>query len=453
MSTEYPVTDLNTLSSQIADALTTDELTSAADLLKPIPAYAVVALMKRMNQRHRAVVFRLLPKNDALEVFEALNPALQNDLVSGLLDQDVTELFASLDPDDRVSLLDELPSNVAHRLLRGLTPAERKKTGVVLGYPPGSVGRRMSPEFIATRYQDTAAQALERVLAGIGDAETVYVLPVFDDQRRVVGVVGLRELLAADADTPVTQLVDDAHVAVATEPAAAIARICTDRNLLAVPVVDSESRLLGILTVDDATEILESEETQHAARQGGANALDLPYLATSLLVLVRSRALWLLVLAVGAAMTVQILSHFEDALTEATVLSLFVPLLIGIGGNTGNQAATTVTRAIALGDLTSRELVPVLTRELRVGFLLGSLLGVLGLLLTGLLYGPEIGAVIALTLLALCTIAATLGGAMPLIAKAVRVDPAVFSNPFISTVTDATGLIIYFLIARAVLGL
>jgi magnesium transporter len=222
--------------------------------------------------------------------------------------------------------------------------------------------------------------------------------------------------------------------------------------LLVLPVVDRESRLVGILTIDDAVRILEREESEDVARQGGAEPLRRPYLSTPLMNIVRSRVVWLLVLAVGATLTVQVLSVFETTLAHMTALALFVPLLIGTGGNTGNQAATTVTRALALGDVRPRDVLRVLSREARTGAVLGLLLGARGFAITGAIYDLQVGLVIGLTLLAVCTLAATVGGIMPLVARTIRVDPAVFSNPFITTFVDAIGLIVYFLIARAVLG-
>ena len=229
------------------------------------------------------------------------------------------------------------------------------------------------------------------------------------------------------------------------------ARRSTNLGLLALPIVDKEGRLVGILTFDDAVRILEHEETEDSARQGGVEPLRRPYLATPIRTLVKSRIVWLFVLAIGATLTVQVQSHFEPTIEQVTALALFVPLLIGTGGNTGNQAATTVTRAMALGDIQSRDLLKVLLRELGVGSSLGAALGIIGGTITALVFEPRIGLVIGLTLLAVCSLAATVGGIMPMVARALRVDPAVFSNPFISTFVDATGLIVYFLIARAVL--
>jgi magnesium transporter len=244
-----------------------------------------------------------------------------------------------------------------------------------------------------------------------------------------------------------------AHWARATESAETAARRCADLKVLALPVVDNETRLVGILTVDDALRILETADTEDQARISGTEPLRRPYLTAPVTRLVRSRVVWLLVLAIGATLTVQVLEVFEATLAEVVTLALFVPLIIGTGGNTGNQAATTVTRALALGDVGTRDLGNVLFRELRVGLSLGLLLGGLAFAVTTLVYDRSIGAVIGLTLVSLCTLAAAVGGAMPLVARAIRVDPAVFSNPFISTFVDATGLLIYFMIAKAVLGL
>ncbi|MBZ2198827.1 magnesium transporter [Occultella gossypii] len=443
--------DLNELIDTITRAVGANDLTTLATAIAGPPTSELVVVCERLTEHQRAVMYRLLPKQQALELFEALSPALQSDLVRGLQDAEVANVFSELDPDDRVWLLDELPAAVAPRLLRGLSERERQMTSELLGYPVHSIGRRMSPEYVSTHLGLTAAQTLMRVSARLDDAETVYTLPVLDDGRRVVGVVGLRDLLGADDEQLVDALMRTPQTIAATAKAEAAARRCAENGLLALPVVDSESRLVGILTIDDAIRILEQEESEDSARQGGVEPLRRPYLSTPILKLVRSRVIWLLVLAIGATLTVQVLSVFESTLEQATVLALFVPLLIGTGGNTGNQAATTVTRALALDDVRPSDLVRVLTRELRVGSALGVLLGAIGFTIAGLVYDPRIGLTIGLTLVAVCTVAATIGGIMPLVARAIRVDPAVFSNPFITTFVDATGLIIYFLIARAIL--
>lgn len=442
---------------QLADALDSPladtDLPRISELLTQADPDHVVTALERLSFRQRAVVYRLLPKDKALAVFESLDPQLQGDLVHALQDAQATSLFSELDPDDRVWLLDELPANLASKLLRGLSPRERQLTAAVLGYPQGSVGRRMTPEFVSTRHFLTVEETMARVRTRLDDAETVYVLPVLDHSRRVVGVVQLRDLLGAEPEASIGDLMQTARTAEAVEDAETAARRCTELGLLAMPVVDHESRLVGMLTIDDAVRILEFAESEDSARQGGVEPLRRPYLTTPIWSIVRSRIVWLLVLAVGATLTVQVLSAFEATLSQVTVLALFVPLLIGTGGNTGNQAATTVTRALALGDVRTRDILRVLGREVRVGLCLGAALGLLGFGITALAFDWHIGLVIGLTLAGVCTMAAAVGGAMPLAARAIRVDPAVFSNPFITTFVDASGLIVYFLIAQAVLGL
>lgn len=437
----------------ISQLVARGDLAGASALLTPLSIPELVELVDRLSTDHAAIVYRLLAKTRALGVFEALSPGAQGDLVRALRNVEITALFAEMDPDDRVWLLDELPASVAPQLLRGLTRQERDLTSGMLGYPQNSIGRRMSPEFVTTHPHLTVAETFSRVRAALDSAETVYTLPVTDEGRRVVGVVSLRDLMSADENLPVHELMSDAQVAVVSEEAETAARRMTDFGLLALPIVDSEERLVGILTIDDAARILKQEESEDAARQGGVEPLRRSYLSTPIRLLVRSRVVWLLVLAVGATLTVQVLDAFEATLAQMTVLALFVPLLIGTGGNTGNQAATTVTRSLALGEVTPRDVRRVLSREIRVGFSLGLLLGLLGFGLAGLVYDWHVGLVIGLTLVAVCTVAASIGGIMPLAARAIKVDPAVFSNPFITTFVDATGLVIYFLIAKAVLGI
>lgn len=445
--------DQRELESRILRALGDEDLKQLGQTIQDVSPEDIVPVLERLSAKQRAIVFRLLHKDEALEVFEAFDPSVQSELVRGLQDVEVAEIFEKLDPDDRVWLLDELPATLAPQLLHGLSERERRLTSVVLGYPQDSVGRRMTPEYVTTRMDYTVADTMVRLRDRIEDAETIYMLPVLDDARHVAGVVSLRDLIAAEPDAVIASIMSEAQSVRADDEAERAARKLTEAGFVAIPVVDRERRLVGLLTFDDAMRIIEHEESEDAARQGGVEPLRRPYFATPIMQLVRTRVVWLLVLAVGATLTVQVLDVFEDTLAQVTVLALFVPLLIGTGGNTGNQAATTVTRALALGDVRARDLARVLGREARVGLLLGLLLGSLGFVIAGLVYSWEIGAVIGLTLVAICTVAATIGGIMPLIARWVKVDPAVFSNPFISTFVDASGLIIYFLIARAILGL
>ncbi|MDO5744926.1 MAG: magnesium transporter [Micrococcaceae bacterium] len=448
-----PTTSFEESEDQLAKALGANDLAATSKVFHPLGVSETIEQLERLNAFNRALAYRTLPKDRAVEVFERLDASLQADLVSSLQEADVAEVFAELSPDDRVALLDELPASVANRLILGLNEKERALTSTVLGYSQGAVGRYMSPEFVITHPEMTAAETLARVRAQLDDAESIYTIPVTDVGRRLVGVVSLRDVLRADPVAMVKDLMKKPISVPATLDVEEAARYCADAKVLVLPIVDAEERLVGILTVDDALQILEDAESEDAARSGGTEPLRRPYLATPVRSIVRARVVWLLVLALGATLTVKVIGTFEAALDEQVVLSLFIPLLIGTGGNTGNQAATTITRALALGDVRPRDVLKVFLREVRVGALLGLLLGALGFAIASLFFSVSIGLVIGLTLLGVCTMAASIGGMMPLLGKAVRADPAVFSNPFISTFVDATGLIIYFLIATSILGL
>ncbi|WP_313404757.1 magnesium transporter [Aeromicrobium sp.] len=437
----------------LRSSLSEEDLAAAADLLAGVAPQEVAAVLRRLPDDMAAVAFRLLAKERASEVFERAGRSAQRQLIEQLGEKEVLDVFAGLDPDDRVELLDELPARVATRLQRTMPDDARPAMSVVLGYARGSVGRRMSPEFLSVEPQDSLGEALEKVRRRGDDSETIYTVPVVDADLRLVGVVSLRTLLLR----PQAELVRDhmvpPMVAHADEDAETAARRCVERGVLAFPVLDREDGLVGLLTLDDAIRIVEDARDEDEARAGGAEPLRRPYLLTPVRMLARSRIVWLMVLGVSAILTVNVLELFESTLEQRVTLALFIPLLTGIGGNTGSQAATTVTRALAMGETGAGDLGRVALKEVRTGFVLGTIIGLVGWLVATAIYDLDIGLVIGLTLVGICTLSATVGGTMPLLAKAVRVDPAVFSTPFISTFCDATGLIIYFMIARAVLGL
>ena len=437
----------------LAELARAGDLRALREALTPYDVPGVVDELERTDRTTRAVAFRSLSKGQALAVFEDLDPELQSELLDGLRGDAVTELLEDLDPDDRAGLLDELPAGVAQRLLQGLSKAERDMTTTLLGYPARSAGRVMSPEVVAVPVRLTVGEALEHVRRKGASAETIYALPVVGDGLCVVGVVSLRRLFVTDDEVPVADVMSEPVVVPATDDQEAAARTVRDHGALAVPVVDDENRLLGVLTVDDAMRILEAEESEDLARTGASEPLSRPYLASSVLGLVRARIGWLFVLIVGATLTVNVLDAFEDTLAQVVALALFVPLLIGTGGNAGAQAATTVVRAMAVGDVRFADLPRVVGREVATGFLLGSGLGLLGFVPAMLLVDRDIATVISVALVVVCTLATTAGSLTPMLAKRLGVDPAVVSAPFITTFVDATGLVVYFLVARAVLGL
>ncbi|PSK97564.1 magnesium transporter [Haloactinopolyspora alba] len=431
-----------------------DDLPGLQQWLAEHQPYVIADELARIDAVDAVVAFRLLDKERALAVFEELEPVDQQRILLGLRDHVFRDLVEEMDPDDRARMLGEAPAKVAKRVLAGLSANERRMTAALLGYPEGSVGRVMTPETVNVSPDMSAEVALGVVRSKGADAETVYTLPVLDAGRRLTGVVKLRELLLSPSGHRVAELIDpDVPHAHVTDDAEAAARLMRETNILGLPVVDSEDRLVGLLTIDDAVELIEAADTEDAARQAGAAPWAGHYMSTGVWQLARSRAVWLLLLIVAATLTVNVLQVFEATLAEVTALALFVPLLVGTGGNAGAQAATAAVRAMAVGEVRGSDLVRVVWREGRVGLLLGVMLATVGMVVAALLVDGRIALVVAISLVAICTWATTVGATMPLLAKRLRIDPAVVSAPMVTTLVDATGLIIYFVTAQLVLGL
>lgn len=414
----------------------------------------IVNELYRLNPADLAIAFRLLPKDLALEVFESMDPPQQGNLISSLRDVQIRELIEELDPDDRVRLIDELPAKVARELLEGLSPQERKLTSILLGFPDQSAGRVMSPEFVALKQTMTAARALDKVRRTGRDAESIYMLPVTDDSLILLGVISLRDLVLAKSDTIIGDIMTTEVYSIRVDKdREEAARLVQEADLIAIPVVDMEGRLVGIFTFDDAMEILEREHTEDIALGGASRPLEMPYLSASVRHLARTRALWLLVLILAATLSINVLNYFEDSLEAVVTLALFIPLLIDTGGNVGAQSSTLVVRAMAVDEVRFSDLPRVLFREIQVGTLLGAMLAAIAMIPVSLFFDPRVAIVLSLSLLTICLLAAATGSLLPMAARRAGVDPAVVSAPIITTLVDSLGLIIYFLIANAVLGL
>ncbi len=413
----------------------------------------VVDELERMNARQRVTAFRMLPRDSSVRALQMLEPAVQAELVEALPDPHARGLVAGLEPDDRARLLEGLPEHLATRLMGTLTPQERAATEAVLSHAAETVGRWSTPRLVSVPRDATVAEALEAVRSDTGRAETVYVVPVVDDDQRVVGVVSLRRLLATEPATPVREVMREPISVYASDDQEDAARAVRDHGALAVPVLDDDHRLVGMFTVDDAMRVLQIEEAEDAARAVGRERLSTPYLTTSFLKLARGRIVWLLVLILAATLTVNVLDFFEERLQQVVSLALFIPLLIGTGGNVGAQASSTMIRAIAVDDVRPGDVVRVVVKELATGLTLGVALAVFAYLPARVFTDSQVALVISLSLVVVCALAATAGGVIPLVARKIGVDPAVVSAPFITTFVDATGLVVYFLIAGAVLGL
>ncbi|WP_435112486.1 magnesium transporter [Nocardiopsis synnemataformans] len=438
---------------ELIDLVENNDLTGIRLWLAEHRPYEIADELSRMDGGEAIIPFRLLDKDRELEVFEELDPGQQQSILLGLRDTAFHEILEEMDPDDRARLIGEAPAKIATRALAGLSPAERRMTAALLGYPEDSVGRYMTPETVILHRDLAVGRALEVVRARGADAETIYTLPVVSDGRRMVGTVTLGDLVVSDDERLIKDIVDVFAPRVrATEPVEDAARLMQEANLVALAVVDSEERFVGLLTFDDALEVIEAADSEDMALQSGANPVSEHYVSVGVLRLVGARSVWLMLLIVAATLTVNVMQAFESALEAVTALALFVPMLIGTGGNVGAQSATAIVRALAVGEVRVRDLPSVIWKEARVGLLLGLLLAALALGIGSLLVGVDVAVVVACSVIAVCTWAAVIGSSMPLFARKVGVDPAVVSSPMVTTIVDATGLLIYFSIATVVLG-
>jgi magnesium transporter len=407
----------------------------------------------RLDHVDQAVLFRVLPKPMAVRVFERLDRAHQRRLLDALRADEVSEVLEQLPADDRARLLDEVPAGIAARLLASVSLDERARTMLLLGYEPESAGRIMTPDYVSVTAEMSAQQALDRVRQAGIDAETIYLLYVVDDARRLLGVVTLKDVVLAHPGTPVARIMSADPVRAATdEDQEDVARRLAANDLLALPVVDREDRLVGIITIDDAMAVLERETTEDLTKIGGAQPLDEPYLTAGVTRVFRSRVGWLLVLFVAEALTGTIMRVFEDTLQSVVALAFFVPLMIGTGGNAGSQTTTTIVRAMATGDVRFGDARRVMWKEMRVGVLLGVSMAAIGAVRAATWgTGGDLAIVVGLGLMCVVLLATFVGSVLPLVLRRLRLDPAVVSAPFITTFVDGIGLLIYFLLARAIL--
>jgi len=412
-------------------------------------------LVPQLEPGEVAVLLQWLPDEEIPALLEELPPAEAARILRTLAEPEAAALLEEMDPDDAADVLENLPSPAMDQILVRMRAEDAAEIRGLAAYPPDSAGGIMTPAFVAVAADATSDQAIAAIRRLVDEAETVNYVYVVDAERHLLGVLSLYRLLLSPGETPVRELMAPTTVRVrASADQEAAARLLTDRNLLAIPVVDDEDHLLGIITEDDVADVLQAEATEDIERLGGSQPLNLPYRLASVPLLVRKRVIWLLLLFVAAGYTGTVLQNFQGELTDVVALSFFIPLLIGTGGNIGSQTVTLIVRAMALNEVAMRDIAWIVFKEMRVALVLGGVMAVAAYVRAELLgVSADIGIVVALTIIAICVWAATVAAALPLVLRRLRVDPAVVSAPLITTVVDGTGLIIYFEIARLVLNL
>ena len=433
------------------------------DLFLPMEPADIALLLEEGKQELMPLLYRLLPKETAAEVFVELEPESQELLINGFSNTELTEVLDELYLDDAVDIVEEMPASVVIRILDKATPEMRKSINEMLKYPEDSAGSIMNVEYLSLKKDMTVADAFKRIRRIGGELETINILYVTDPTRHLLGVLSVRDLLLADEDDLIEEIMDpDVVWAKTTDDKEDVAQALSKYDFLAMPIVDLEKRLVGIVTVDDAMDVIEEETTEDFEKMAAMLPSDKPYLRTGVLATWKARLPWLMVLMLSATFTGMILNHYENALAACLVLNAYIPMLSGTGGNSGTQASTAVIRALSLDEVDFSDVLKVLWKELRVSLLCGVCLAAANfakmLLVDRMLLGngavtPMVCLVVCLTILFVVVFAKCVGCSLPILAEKVGLDPAVMASPFISTVVDATSLLIYFSFASALLGI
>ena len=420
-----------------------------ADFMEPLPA------------EREAVVFRLLPREQAAMVFSYLPVERQEELLKAMANEEVSGMLNAMSDDDRTDLLEELPAEVTQKLLNLLSQEERAIASKLLGYDEDSVGRLMSPHFVRIRSHWTIAHALDHIRRYGQDSETMSMIYVIDNDGKLIDDLRIRQILLAQPDAHVSDLMDSRFSALkATDNRESAVAVFKDTDLTALPVTDTGDVLIGIVTVDDILDVAEQEATEDIQKMGGSEALDEPYMKIALTSMVRKRATWLVILFLSEMLTATAMGTFENEIAKAVVLSIFVPLVISSGGNSGSQASTLIIRAMALGEVTLRDWWRVMRREFLSGLSLGTILGAIGFVritawaLIFKSYGEHwllLALTVGLSLVGIVLWGSLSGSMLPFVLRRFGLDPATSSAPFVATLVDVSGLIIYFSVASVIL--
>ena len=448
---------------KVEDLLRKKQYAALRDLLLPMEPADIAALLEESGEEAMPLLYRLLPKELAAEVFVELEADSQEMLINGFSNNELKEVLDELYLDDVADIVEEMPATVVIRILDKATPEMRKSINELLKYPEDSAGSIMNMEFLSLKKDMTVEDAFKRIRRVGGEMETINTLYVTDTTRRLEGVLSVRDLLLAESDDLIEDIMDDNVVSVNTlDDKEDVAQAMSKYDFLSMPVVDQEGRLVGIVTVDDAMDVMEEEATEDIEKMAAITPTDKPYLKTSAFDTFKARIPWLLLLMVSATFTGLIITSFETSLAALPVLTAYIPMLMDTGGNCGSQASVTVIRALSLDEVDFSDIFQVMWKELRVALLCGVVLAIANfgkmMLVDRMMLGntglaPITAAVVCLTLVCAVAVAKFVGCTLPLLAKKVGLDPAVMASPFITTIVDALSLLIYFQFAKNMLGL
>ncbi len=440
----------------VLELLENREFGALGALLKDLNPADVAELLEEVPRERVLLVFRLLPKELAADTFAFLGPDEQEVLLSAFSDREVSEVVSELALDDAADLVEEMPANLVSRVLRHADEETRLRINQLLNYPKDSAGSIMTMEFVALKRSMTVREAFERIRRVGVDKETVYTCYVTDSGRTLKGIVTVKDLLLAPDDAVLRDIMETNIISVTTQTdQEEVAELFGKYDFLAIPVVDNESRLVGIVTVDDAIDVIREEATEDIEMMAAITPTDRPYMKTGVFATWKKRVPWLLLLMISATFTGSIITSFEDALAASVVLTGFIPMIMDTGGNAGGQSSVSIIRGLSLGEIEYRDVPAILWKELRVAVLCGATLAAANFVKLLLWDRVTLGvaAVVCLTLVSTVVVAKLVGCTLPILAKRVGFDPAVMASPFITTIVDALSLLIYFQIACSLLHL
>ena len=411
---------------------------------------------ERAEEKELIILFRLMPKDLAADCFAFLESDMQQLLISYFTDLELKEVLEQTFVDDTVDMIEEMPANVVHRILRNADPQTRAAINEILKYPSDSAGSIMTIEFVDLRPDMTVDEAFTRIRRTGVDKETIYTCYVKDENRHLLGLVTVKTMLLSDKDDLISDIMETNIISVNThEDREVVTSMFEKYDFLALPVVDAEYRLVGIVTIDDVIDVIQEETTEDIEKMAAIVPSDKTYMKTGVFETVKNRIPWLLLLMITSVFTGGIIGHYEESLAKYMVLSTFIPMLMNTGGNAGGQASVTVIRSLSLGDIEFKDILSVLWKEARVGLCCAVVLTVANFMMLIFFYKVtyQVAAVVCLTLVVTVFAAKMVGCSLPMLAKKLGFDPAVMANPFITTIIDALSLIIYFQIANLLLGL
>lgn len=419
-------------------------------------AELVENVSKDISDKSALLIFRVLPKDLAVDVFSFIDPYEQAKLSGQINIEELEELVNELNFDDKIDFLEELPAQLVKRILKNFHEQERKLINQFLNYPESSAGSIMTIEFIDLKKEMTAKEAIDHIRKTGHVKETIYTCYVIDHSRKLEGIVSLKDIILADEDKKIKDLMEEDILSITTmDDQEEVAEKFKKYDLLSAPVVDLENRLVGIITVDDIIDVIEEENTEDFHKMAAMQPAEQNYMNSSVLSLTRQRLPWLMILMISATLTGAIIEGFESILSQVAALMVFVPMLMGTGGNAGSQSSTLIIRSMALGEIEPKDIIRVIWRELRVSLIVGISLAILNFLRIMIFgsYPPAIALTVSLTIFVTIILAEVIGSALPILAKMLKLDPAIMASPMLTTILDALILLTYFAVSKTILHL